>query len=64
VLGWVLERATHESLTRFMTEQLWKPAGFESYGAWIARWSARRGAASSRVVDSTPWRATTLASDS
>lgn len=35
VLGWVLERATHESLTRFMTEQLWKPAGFESYGAWM-----------------------------
>jgi len=35
VLGWVLERATHQSLTRFMTEQLWKPAGMESYGAWM-----------------------------
>lgn len=35
VLGWVLERATHQSLTRFMAEQLWQPAGFESYGAWM-----------------------------
>jgi len=35
VLGWVLERATHESLSRFMEERLWKPAGFESYGAWM-----------------------------
>ena len=35
VLGWVLERATHQSLTRFMTEQLWKPAGMESYGVWM-----------------------------
>lgn len=35
VLGWVLERATHDSLTHYMAERLWKPAGFESYGAWM-----------------------------
>jgi len=35
VLGWVLERATHQSITQYMTEHLWKPAGMESYGFWI-----------------------------
>ncbi len=35
VLGWVLERATKQSITRFMTERLWKPAGMESYGFWM-----------------------------
>jgi len=35
VLGWVLERATHRSISEFMTEKLWKPAGMESYGFWI-----------------------------
>jgi CubicO group peptidase (beta-lactamase class C family) len=35
VLGWVLERATKQSITQYMTERLWKPAGMESYGFWI-----------------------------
>ena len=35
VLGWVLERATKQSITRFMSERLWKPAGMESYGFWM-----------------------------
>jgi CubicO group peptidase (beta-lactamase class C family) len=35
VLGWVLERATKQSITRFTTERLWKPAGMESYGFWM-----------------------------
>jgi CubicO group peptidase (beta-lactamase class C family) len=35
VLGWVLERATRQSITHFMTERLWKPAGMESYGFWM-----------------------------
>jgi CubicO group peptidase (beta-lactamase class C family) len=35
VLGWVLERATKQSITHFMTERLWKPAGMESYGFWM-----------------------------
>jgi CubicO group peptidase (beta-lactamase class C family) len=35
VLGWVLERATKQSITQFMTDRLWKPAGMESYGFWM-----------------------------
>ncbi len=35
VLGWVLERATKQSISHFMTERLWKPAGMESYGYWM-----------------------------
>ncbi len=35
VLGWVLERATGESISSYMTRKLWKPAGMESYGFWI-----------------------------
>ncbi|MGH2448584.1 MAG: serine hydrolase domain-containing protein, partial [Chloroflexota bacterium] len=35
VLGWILQNATHQSITQFMTETLWKPAGMESYGFWI-----------------------------
>lgn len=35
VLGWVLERATHQSITQFMSDRLWKPAGMESYGYWM-----------------------------
>ena len=35
VLGWVLERATKQSLAQFMTERLWKPAGMESHGFWM-----------------------------
>ena len=35
VLGWVLERATKQTLSRFMSERLWKPMGMESYGYWI-----------------------------
>jgi hypothetical protein len=35
VLGWVLERATKQSITHFMSERLWKPAGMESYGYWM-----------------------------
>jgi CubicO group peptidase (beta-lactamase class C family) len=35
VLGWVLERATHQSISQYMANKLWKPAGMESYGFWI-----------------------------
>ena len=35
VLGWVLERATHQSIAHYMQEYLWKPAGMESYGFWM-----------------------------
>jgi CubicO group peptidase (beta-lactamase class C family) len=35
VLGWVLERATGRSISEFMAQKLWKPAGMESYGFWI-----------------------------
>ncbi|HEV7137560.1 MAG TPA: serine hydrolase [Steroidobacteraceae bacterium] len=35
VLGWVLRRATKQSISQYMTERLWKPAGMESYGFWI-----------------------------
>jgi CubicO group peptidase (beta-lactamase class C family) len=35
VLGWVLERATGQTISHYMAEKLWKPAGMESYGFWI-----------------------------
>ncbi len=35
VLGWVLERATKQNLSQYMTNRLWKPAGMESYGFWM-----------------------------
>lgn len=35
VLGWTLERATHHTISDYMTERLWKRAGMESYGFWI-----------------------------
>jgi CubicO group peptidase (beta-lactamase class C family) len=35
VLGWVLERATKQSITKYTSERLWKPAGMESYGFWM-----------------------------
>ena len=36
VLGWMLERATHESIATYMTTRLWEPAGMEFDGFWIA----------------------------
>lgn len=36
VLGWALERATGQPLSEFMSESLWKPAGMEFTGFWIA----------------------------
>ncbi len=36
VLGWILERATHQSLAQYSQSQLWGPAGMESSGFWIA----------------------------
>jgi CubicO group peptidase (beta-lactamase class C family) len=36
VLGLVLERATGQSLSKFMSETLWEPAGMEYSGFWIA----------------------------
>jgi CubicO group peptidase (beta-lactamase class C family) len=36
VLGWVLERATGEPLAAYMSEKLWRPAGMEADGFWIA----------------------------
>lgn len=35
VLGWVLERATGQNISQYMADNLWKPAGMESYGFWI-----------------------------
>jgi CubicO group peptidase (beta-lactamase class C family) len=35
VLGWVLERATQRTISQYMSDRLWKPAGMESYGFWI-----------------------------
>jgi CubicO group peptidase (beta-lactamase class C family) len=35
VLGWVLERATKQSITKYTSEHLWKPAGMESFGFWM-----------------------------
>ncbi|HVO48024.1 MAG TPA: serine hydrolase [Steroidobacteraceae bacterium] len=35
VLGWVLERATRQSISHYMAARLWKPAGMEAYGFWI-----------------------------
>lgn len=35
VLGWVLERATQQSISQYMTDRLWKPLGTESYGFWL-----------------------------
>ena len=35
VLGWVLERATKQSITHYTSQRLWKPAGMESYGFWM-----------------------------
>jgi hypothetical protein len=43
VLGWVLERATKQSISHFMTEQLWKPAGMESYGFWMVDGPSAQG---------------------
>lgn len=36
VLGWVLERATHQTLESFTEQYLWAPMGMESYGFWLA----------------------------
>jgi CubicO group peptidase (beta-lactamase class C family) len=43
VLGWVLERATKQSISHFMTERLWKPAGMESYGFWMVDGPSAQG---------------------
>jgi CubicO group peptidase (beta-lactamase class C family) len=43
VLGWVLERATGMSISRYMAEKLWEPAGMESYGFWILDGDPRTG---------------------
>ncbi|MEP7351119.1 MAG: serine hydrolase [Sphingorhabdus sp.] len=36
ILGWVLERATKQPVARYMSDNLWKPAGMEADGFWIA----------------------------
>jgi CubicO group peptidase (beta-lactamase class C family) len=36
VLGWVLERATKTSIADYTAANLWKPAGMEADGFWIA----------------------------
>lgn len=35
VLGWVLERATGQTITDYTTIKLWRPLGAESYGSWV-----------------------------
>lgn len=36
VLGWVLERASGQPISKFMSTNLWEPLGAESYGYWLA----------------------------
>lgn len=36
VLGWILERATGQAISKFMSENLWEPSGMERSGFWIA----------------------------
>jgi CubicO group peptidase (beta-lactamase class C family) len=36
VLGWILERATHQSLAAYTSSRLWGPTGMEAAGFWIA----------------------------
>ncbi len=36
VLGWLIEKATRQSLSKYMSARIWEPAGMESYGFWIA----------------------------
>jgi len=43
ILGWVLERATKQTISQYMTDKLWKPAGMESYGFWILDGSQQTG---------------------
>lgn len=35
VLGWTVERATHHTISDYMSERLWKRVGMESYGFWM-----------------------------
>lgn len=35
VAGWLLERATKQSITRYTSERLWKPAGMEASAFWM-----------------------------
>ena len=36
VLGWILSRATGQAISKFMSENLWEPAGMEYSGFWIS----------------------------
>jgi hypothetical protein len=36
VLGWVIEKAVRQPLSKYMSARIWEPAGMESYGFWIA----------------------------
>jgi CubicO group peptidase (beta-lactamase class C family) len=35
VLGWALERVVKQPIAAFMSQNLWEPAGMESYGYWL-----------------------------
>jgi len=35
VLGWALERVVRQPIAAFMSQNLWEPAGMESYGYWL-----------------------------
>jgi CubicO group peptidase (beta-lactamase class C family) len=34
LIGMILERATHQSISHYLQEQLWKPLGMEAPGSW------------------------------
>ncbi len=34
LIGMILERATHQSISHYLQEQLWKPLGMEAAGSW------------------------------
>ena len=35
VVGWLIERAVGMSVSRYLSERLWKPAGMETYGFYV-----------------------------
>ena len=43
LLGLIIERATHQTMSHYLQEKIWKPLGMESSGSWSTDEKGKRG---------------------
>jgi CubicO group peptidase (beta-lactamase class C family) len=54
LIGMILERATHQSVSHFLQEKLWKPLGMEAAGSWTLERAQEDGREHARDEHASP----------